>query len=95
MRKRAGNTPVLLINEPMLISDGKNSEIRYNYYYPREGYDSWHAALTGRAEKNGWILLDLWDSLNIEDFTNSAIHYNAESADRLADRVLAEIEMIF
>ena len=93
--ERAGNTPVLLINEPMLISDGKNSEIRYNYYYPREGYDSWHAALTGRAEKNGWILLDLWDSLNIEDFTNSAIHYNAESADRLADRVLAEIEMIF
>ena len=91
---RAGSTPVLLINEPMLISDGENSKIRYNYYYPREAYDSWHQDLSGRAEINGWYLLDLWNSLEIPDFTNSAIHYNAESALRLADLVFAEIEKI-
>lgn len=92
--KRAGTTPVLLINEPMLISDGENSKIRYNYYYPREAYDSWHLDLIKRAEENGWNLLDLWNNLEISDFTNSAIHYNAESALRLADLVFAEIENI-
>ena len=86
---------VILINEPILISDGKNSEIRYNYYYPREAYDSWHRSLIKRAEKNDWLFLDCWDSLKITDFTNSAIHYNAESALRLADKVFAEIELIF
>lgn len=91
---RAGSTPVLLINEPMLISNGENSEIRYNYYYPREVYDSWHQELISRADRNGWHLLDLWNSLEISDFTNSAIHYNAESALRLADLVFAEIENI-
>ena len=89
---RAGNVPVMLINEPMLISNGENSKIRYNYYYPREAYDSWHQELISRAEKNSWILVDLWNNLDIQDFTNSAIHYNADSAVRLADIVFTEIE---
>ena len=89
---RAGDTPVLLINEPMLISSGENAEIRYNYYYPREAYDSWHEALLSRADTAGWNLLDLWDVLENEAFTNSAIHYNAESAGLLAERVIGQIE---
>ena len=91
---RAGSVPVLLINEPMLISHGKNSEIRYNYYYPREAYDSWQNDLHTRAEENGWYLLDLWDCLETERFTNSAIHYDAAGAAILADRVLEEINFI-
>ena len=91
---RAGDTPVLLINEPMLISSGENSEIRYNYYYPREAYDSWHEALQARAEAAGWNLLDLWDVLENEAFTNSAIHYSAESAGLLAELVAGQIEVI-
>jgi hypothetical protein len=31
----AGDTPILFINEPMFISQGQNSDIRYNFYYPR------------------------------------------------------------
>ena len=89
---RAGDTPVLLINEPMLISSGENAEIRYNYYYPREAYNSWHDALLTRAESAGWNLLDLWDVLENEAFTNSAIHYDAESAALLAERVTGQIE---
>ena len=90
----AGNVPVLLINEPILISNGENSEIRYNYYYPRAAYDSWHEMLIRRAEEKGWSLLDLWDALEIKDFTNSAIHYDAAGAARLANTVFAEIEQI-
>ena len=90
----AGNVPVLILNEPMLISSGQNSEIRYNYYYPSEAYDSWHDALISRAEENHWNLLDLWNSLENESFTNSAIHYNAAGAARLADLTLEKIETI-
>ncbi len=91
---RAGDVPVLIINEPMLISDGENSEIRYNYYYPREAYDSWRLSLNSIAEENGWNLLDLWNILEPKDFTNSAIHYNAESASLIADRIFEQIEFL-
>lgn len=91
---RTGDVPVLFVNEPMLISNGENSEIRYNYYYPREAYDSWHKELLSRADGNGWYLLDLWNLLENQSFTNSAIHYNAESAGRIAEIVLTEFEKI-
>ena len=31
----SANTTMLLVNEPMLISDGLNSDVRYNFFYPR------------------------------------------------------------
>ena len=92
--KLAGNVPVLIINEPMLISSGNNSEIRYNYYYPREAYDSWLASLKIRADENGWDLLDLHDSLENSHFTNSAIHYDPDGAVILSELVLEKIETI-
>lgn len=93
--ERAGSIPVMLINEPMLISNGENSKIRYNYYYPREAYDSWHEELISRSAEYNWLLVDLWDRLETEDFTNSAIHYNADGASLLADIIIMEIERYF
>ena len=90
----AGDTPVLIINEPMLISTGENSEIRYNYYYPRAAYDSWHESLVRRAGEEGWNLLDLWNVLETENFTNSAIHYDAAGASYLAGLTLEKIGTI-
>lgn len=92
--QRAGAVPVLIINEPMLISSGENAEIHYNYYYPRQAYDSWHETLETRAEDEGWNFLDLWNVLENENFTNSAIHYNAAGAAQLAERTLEKIESI-
>ena len=92
---RSGETPVLIINEPLLISSGKNSEIRYNYYYPREAYDTWHEELAARAQEKQWNFLDLWNVLEAEDFTNTAIHYNSENASVLADRTFEQIELLF
>ena len=36
---RAGGVPVVVINEPIFISDGANSDVRYNSFYPRWAYD--------------------------------------------------------
>lgn len=86
--RAAGDTPVLLINEPMLISRGANSDLRYNFFYPRWAYDDYRRMLAERAERRGWNYLDLWDLLPEADhYTNSAIHLTPQAEAILADRV--------
>ena len=70
----AGKTPVLLINEPILVSTGKNSALRYNFYYPRWAYDQWRQMMDQKAAHQGWDYLDLWNLVPADQFTNSAIH---------------------
>jgi hypothetical protein len=69
-----GKTPLILINEPILISVGKNSDLRYNFFYPRWAYDQWREIMAARAEAGGWKYLDLWNIVPAKEFTNSAIH---------------------
>jgi hypothetical protein len=59
----AGETPVLLINEPMFVSQGENSDLRYNFFYPRWAYDDYRELLAGVSRENGWQYVDLWDSV--------------------------------
>ncbi|MBN2386823.1 MAG: SGNH/GDSL hydrolase family protein [Anaerolineales bacterium] len=87
----AGETPVLLINEPMLVSSGENSDLRYNFFYPRWAYDAYRQIMSARAERNGWAYLDLWDLiLDPAYYTNSAIHLTPDGEAILANH-LAEV----
>lgn len=70
----AGDVPVIIINEPVLVSSGKNSNLRYNFYYPRWAYDDYRTLLTDQAAANGWHYLDLWNCIPQQHFTNTAIH---------------------
>ena len=83
----AGDVPVLLINEPMFISTGQNSDLRYNFFYPRWAYDAYHALLDDQAEANDWRFVDLWDALPADEFTDSPVHYTPAGAQRLAEQV--------
>lgn len=83
--------PVLLVNEPMLISSGKNSDLRYNFFYPRWAYDAYRADLTARAAASNIPLLDAWDLLPPAEFTNSAIHLTPAGEAVLADAVAAQL----
>ena len=87
----AGNIPVVFINEPVFISEGENSDIRYNFYYPRWAYDFYREELDSQASARGWYYVDLWDALPSSEFTDSAIHYTP-----LGSRILAQdiIEVI-
>jgi hypothetical protein len=81
----AGRTPVLLVNEPMLISGGANSDIRYNAFYPRWAYDAYRLWLHQESERQGWALLDLWDALpDAACYTDSAVHLTPACSARLA-----------
>lgn len=79
----AGSVPVLVVNEPMFISRGKNSDIRYNFFYPRWAYDDYHQLLAGQAQARGWHTLDLWDVIPGTEFTNSAVHLTPKGSAQL------------
>lgn len=72
--RMAGDVPVLVVNEPILISTGENSDIRYNFFYPRWAYDQYREWLATDAESAAWAYLDLWDIIPETEFTNSAVH---------------------
>lgn len=79
--------PVLIINEPIFISSGENSDVRYNFFYPRWAYDRYRSILGQQAEQHKWQYLDLWDLIPAEDFTDSAIHYSSVGNELMADRI--------
>ena len=90
----AGDVPVLLVNEPMFISTGENSDIRYNFFYPRWAYDEYRGIFAEQAASHGWQYSDLWDTIPAAEFTNSAIHLTPEGSAMLADMVGDEIMRI-
>ncbi|MCL4264328.1 MAG: hypothetical protein KJ069_13980 [Anaerolineae bacterium] len=72
---RAGDVPVLVINEPIFISKGENSDLRYNLWYPRWAYDQYRDLLA--QEMGGRPYLDLWDAIPPDEFTDSPVHLTA------------------
>jgi hypothetical protein len=86
--------PTLLVNEPILISNGANSDLRYNFYYPRWAYDEYRQLLGKQAREKNWNYLDLWDVVPMTEFTNSAIHLTPRGETLLTDRIATEIQEI-
>jgi len=91
-RRAAGRVPILLVNEPMLISSGRNSSIRYNLSYPRWAYDQYRTMLAQFARQGGWAYLDLWNSISAGQFTNTEFHLTPPGEAALAVRVARAIQ---
>ncbi len=87
----AGETPVLIVNEPMFVSQGENSDLRYNFYYPRWAYDGYRRILSAWSAENDLAYLDLWDSVPNTEFTNSAVHMTPQGTRLFARQVLRAI----
>ncbi len=89
----AGNIPVLLVNEPMLVvSDKPNSDIRYNEYFPRWIYDQYRQYLGEAALQNKWDYLDLWNIFSPGYFANTPLHLLAEGEHQLAEILAPSIQ---
>ncbi|HLU08922.1 MAG TPA: SGNH/GDSL hydrolase family protein, partial [Oceanobacillus sp.] len=84
---RAGDLPILIVNEPTFISIGRNSDLRYNAFYPRWAYDAYRDLLAQQAEANGWNYLDLWDVIPPDEFTDTPVHLTAEGVRLLSEYV--------
>ncbi|MDP2965668.1 MAG: hypothetical protein Q8N39_06475 [Pelolinea sp.] len=82
----------ILINEPILISSGKNSDIRYNFYYPRWAYDDYRNIVKSVFEQSAIKYYDFWDLVPESEFTNSAIHLSTIGEEILAAKTEAQIK---
>lgn len=82
----------ILVNEPILISNGLNSDIRYNFFYPRWAYDEYRVLLSEFAAERTQPYLDLWDIAPIEEFTNSGVHLTPAGEALLADKIAQAIQ---
>ena len=90
----AAHVPTLLVNEPILISNGRNSDIRYNFFYPRWAYDEYRSLLAERAGRNHWNYLDAWDLVPMQEFTNSGVHMTPYGESLLTQQVAKKIPTI-
>lgn len=83
----ASDVPVLIVNEPMYISTGVNSELRYNSFYPRWAYDQYRALLGAQAQANGWQYVDMWNAIAPDNFTDTPVHLTPQGATQYAKLV--------
>jgi hypothetical protein len=82
---------VIVVNEPILISSGANSDLRYDLYYPRWTYDTYRALISAKFEEIEIQYIDLWDVVPETLFTNSAIHYDAQGVDIVTEKLYSFI----
>lgn len=87
-----GDVPLLLVNQPIFISSGQNSEIRYNTWYPRWAFDQFRMTYADQAAANGWRMIDLWDVVSPERFTDSPVHLDALGVQVLAGALALETD---
>ncbi len=90
----AGKTPVIVVNEPIFISSGVNSALRYDFFYPRWAYDSYRDLLQLQATSQQWNYLDLWNLISLDQFTDSAVHLTPLGSQQLAQKVGATVALI-
>lgn len=83
----AADVPTILVNEPILVSNGVNSDIRYNFFYPRWAFDEYRATLAEHTSSKDYPYLDLWDLVPMNEFTNSGVHLTPFGESLLADKV--------
>lgn len=88
----AAGVPTILVNEPILVSNGLNSDIRYNFFYPRWAYDEYRRLLGERSAAHGWIYLDAWDLVPMTEFTNSGVHLTPYGESLLTNKVSVAIQ---
>lgn len=87
----AATTPLLIVNEPMAIATGKNSDIRYNFFYPRWAYDQYRVLMTEQAQQKNLRYVDLWNAIPAAEFTNSAVHLTPAGSRMLAELLGEEV----
>jgi len=85
---RSGAVPMLIINEPMFISDGENSDIRYNSFYPQWAYDQYRILLADMAQEHNWQYVDWWDAIAPDEFTDTPVHLTAAGTQQISQMLI-------
>ncbi|HMB24278.1 MAG TPA: hypothetical protein VKP08_15650 [Anaerolineales bacterium] len=90
----AGDVPVILVNEPIFVADGENHLVRYNGFYPRWVYDEYREFLGRWAQEHDRPLLDYWDTIPPEDFSDAYFHRRVSGEERFSKLLAPDIERL-
>ena len=91
---RAGAVPVILVNEPIFMANGLNSEVRYNSVYPRWVYDEYRQFIFDWTSAQKRNYLDFWNILPPADFADQAFHRNASGERHFAEQLTPAIQRL-
>jgi hypothetical protein len=80
----AGDAPVIVLNEPIFIVSGQNSDLRYNHVYPRWAYDAYRQALADWMNARKYPYYDYWNALPASEFSNDMVHRDARGEEQFA-----------
>ncbi len=83
----AGVVPILVVNEPIFVANGLNSNVRYNDIYPRWAYDEYRDTIADEARRANWQYLDLWNSIPPQYFSDRLFHLTAEGEHLLIGQI--------
>jgi len=83
--------PVIFVNEPTFVGKGKNSDVRYNFFYPKWAYDDFRVIVEAQMKTKNWRYMDLWNMIAASEFTNSAVHVTPKASGEVAAKVGEEI----
>jgi len=92
--KMAGDIPVVLVNQPLFVANGKNSNVRYNDIYPRWVYDEYRQFMFMWSEKNKRIFWDYWNVLPPNNFSDTHFHRNPIGEMRFAQILAPKIQTL-
>jgi hypothetical protein len=81
----AGDAPLIVVNEPIFIVSGKNSELRYNHVYPRWAYDAYRQSLAEWMSAQGYPFYDVWNALPASEFSNDMAHRDPQGEEVFAN----------
>lgn len=76
--------PILIVNEPIFIASGKNSQQYYDSYYSRQLYDQYRSIISDWAHNHHQPYVDAWDSVSGSEFTDTPFHLSANGERQLA-----------
>jgi len=76
--------PLILVNEPIYIGDGANSDLHYNAWSPRWAYDRYRSEFGILADQYDWTYWDAWDIIPSSEFTDSPVHLTPAGSSQLA-----------
>ena len=76
--------PLILVNEPIYIGDGANSDLHYNAWSPRWAYDLYRSTFAEWADTQAVSYWDAWDLIPSAEFTDSPVHLTPSGSSMLA-----------
>ncbi|MAU11630.1 MAG: hypothetical protein CL607_17530 [Anaerolineaceae bacterium] len=76
--------PLYVVNEPIYIADGENSDLHYNIWYPNWAYDTYQGIMSENATRFSDAYSSPWDMILPEHFTDSPVHMDPEGTAQFA-----------